>query len=65
MLTILIFAVILGILVFVHEFGHFIVARRNGIKADEFGFGFPPRLVGAVKNDKTGKYDIVWGDREV
>lgn len=65
MLTILIFAAILGILVFVHEFGHFIVARRNGIKADEFGFGFPPRLVGVVKNDQTGKYDIIWGDRDV
>lgn len=65
MLTILIFVVILGILVFVHEFGHFIVARRNGVKADEFGFGFPPRLVGIVKNDTTGKYDIVWGDQDI
>lgn len=46
MLTILIFLILLGLLVFVHELGHFLVARRNGIKADEFGFGFPPRMVG-------------------
>ncbi|MCX6797286.1 MAG: site-2 protease family protein [Candidatus Doudnabacteria bacterium] len=45
-LTILIFIIILGILVFVHEFGHFVMARRNGMKVDEFGFGFPPRMFG-------------------
>lgn len=65
MLTILIFIIILGLLVFVHEFGHFIVARRNGIKADEFGFGFPPRFVGVVKNDTTGKYDIILGNQDI
>ncbi len=64
MLTILIFIVLLGLLVFVHELGHFVVARRNGIKVDEFGFGFPPRLVGIVKDDATGRYRIVWGSKE-
>lgn len=39
---------ILGILLFiglviVHEFGHFLVARRNGVEVEEFGIGFPPR----------------------
>lgn len=39
---------ILGIILFiglvlVHEFGHFVVARRNGVVAEEFGIGFPPR----------------------
>ncbi len=39
---------ILGIILFVglviiHEFGHFIVARRNGVEVEEFGIGFPPR----------------------
>ena len=46
LVTIIVFIVILGILVFVHELGHFVVARRNGIKAEEFGFGFPPRIFG-------------------
>lgn len=37
---------VLGVLVFVHELGHFVTARLNGIRVDEFGFGFPPRLFG-------------------
>jgi regulator of sigma E protease len=46
MLTALVFIIILGLLIFVHELGHFLVARKNGIRAYEFGFGFPPRIVG-------------------
>lgn len=65
MSTLLIFIIVLGILVFVHELGHFVVARRNGIKAEEFGFGFPPRMVGVVKNAETGKWETVWGNKEV
>lgn len=65
MLTALIFLVVLGSLVLVHELGHFIVARRNGIKADEFGFGFPPRMFGIVKDDVTGRYEIIWGSKDV
>lgn len=45
-LTILIFIIILGLLVFVHEFGHFVVAKKSGMKVLEFGFGFPPRIFG-------------------
>ena len=64
MLTILIFVIILGFLVFVHELGHFLTAKKNGIKTDEFGFGFPPRIAGFVKDDATGKYKILWGGKE-
>jgi regulator of sigma E protease len=46
MLTAIVFIIILGLLIFVHELGHFLVARKNGITAYEFGFGFPPRIVG-------------------
>jgi len=46
MLTVIVFALTLGILIFVHELGHFFVARKNGIRAEEFGFGFPPRMFG-------------------
>ncbi len=38
------FVLILGVLVALHEFGHFIVATSNGVQVDEFGFGYPPRL---------------------
>jgi membrane-associated protease RseP (regulator of RpoE activity) len=37
--------VVLGLLVFVHELGHFIVAKRSDIQVDEFAFGYPPRLL--------------------
>lgn len=40
---------VLGLLVFVHELGHFVTARLNGIRVDEFGFGFPPRLFGVER----------------
>jgi len=44
-LLLLIVGIVLFIgLVVVHEFGHFIVARRNGVVAEEFGIFFPPRL---------------------
>ncbi len=61
LLTILIFIIILGILVFVHEFGHFIVATKSGMKVDEFGFGFPPRMFGIQKIG--GKFKFVWGHK--
>lgn len=35
----------LGLLVFVHELGHFLTALRMGIKVEEFGFGYPPRML--------------------
>ena len=64
MITLIAFIVILSLLVFVHEWGHFFVARRNGIKALEFGFGFPPRAVGIYK-DENGKWKTVWGSKDI
>ncbi len=52
-INLIIFAVMLGILVFVHELGHFAVAKRLGIPVLEFGFGFPPRLKTLFKRDGT------------
>ncbi len=45
-LSVLIAIFLLGFLIFIHEFGHFIVAKREGMRVDEFGFGFPPRIFG-------------------
>ena len=45
-ITILVFALILSLLVFVHELGHFLMARLFGVRIDEFGMGLPPRLAG-------------------
>lgn len=44
-LPILEFVLAFGILIFLHELGHFIMARINKIPVEEFGFGYPPRLV--------------------
>ena len=52
MVTALIFIAVIGVLVIVHEFGHFIVAKRAGMKVEEFGFGFPPRLF-SIKRGET------------
>ncbi|HAS84565.1 MAG TPA: hypothetical protein DCS23_00610 [Candidatus Yonathbacteria bacterium] len=43
-MSILLFIVILAALILVHEFGHFTAAKRAGVRVDEFGIGFPPRL---------------------
>ncbi len=58
MLTAIIFIIVLGILVLVHEFGHFYVAKKAGMRVDEFGFGFPPRLFGVKKGETI--YSINW-----
>lgn len=58
MLTALIFFIVLGVLIFVHEFGHFIFAKKAGMKVEEFGFGFPPRLYGWKKGETI--YSINW-----
>ncbi len=49
LLTILLFILLLGLLVLAHEWGHFIVARKLGIRVEEFAFGFPPRLAGITR----------------
>lgn len=51
MITFLIFFVVLAALVFVHEVGHFLVAKASGIRVDEFGLGFPPRLFAKKKGE--------------
>jgi regulator of sigma E protease len=43
---IILFIVILGVLVLVHEAGHFFAARKAGVRVEEFGFGIPPRVWG-------------------
>jgi len=48
-----------GLMLFLHEFGHFIVAKLFGIKVDEFGFGYPPRLVKLFKAGET-EFTLNW-----
>ena len=53
-MSLLVTLIFISIAVLLHEFGHFIVAKRSGVKIEEFGIGFPPRIL------KLGK----WGDVE-
>lgn len=57
-LIILLVIAIFAVLVLVHELGHFVAARRNGVEVEEFGLGFPPRAFGR----KIGRtlYSINW-----
>jgi regulator of sigma E protease len=50
---------VFGLLVVVHEFGHFITAKWAGIRVEEFGLGFPPRIVGMRKRDEGG-WEVTW-----
>lgn len=49
-MTLIIFLIVLSALVLIHELGHFLAARAFGVKAFEFGIGFPPRVIGFVKD---------------
>jgi regulator of sigma E protease len=56
--TIIIFILILGVLVFVHELGHFVSAVKLGIDVEEFAIGFPPKIVAWTK--KGIRYSLNW-----
>jgi regulator of sigma E protease len=57
--TILAFVLVLGILILVHEFGHFWVARRVGVAVEEFALGFPPRLLSWVRRGTRYSLNLI------
>lgn len=59
LITVIVLVVMLGVLVVVHEWGHFIVARLFGIRVDEFSIGFGPRALRITKSGDT-EYNIRW-----
>ena len=59
--NLLVFILIVGGLIFLHELGHFLSAIRLGVKIKEFGLGFPPRLFGTAL-DTTGKRRWFFGN---
>ena len=58
LLTLLAFIIVLGVIVFVHELGHFIAAKLMGIRVETFSLGFPPKMV-SKKIGET-EYVISW-----
>ncbi len=59
MVTTIIFLLVLTVLVFIHELGHFLAARLFGIRVDEFAIGFPPRIWSFIKNGTRFAINIV------
>ena len=57
--TVVAFLLMLGLLVLVHELGHFLTAIWLGIKVDEFGIGYPPRAVTIFERNGV-KYTLNW-----
>ena len=51
MTSLLAFLFVLGVLVFVHELGHFVVARRHGVRCLTFSLGFGPKLLQTKRGD--------------
>lgn len=43
--------IVLGVVIFVHEWGHFVAAKLSGIRVDVFSFGFGPRIFGVKRGD--------------
>lgn len=58
MITLLVFLLILSVLVLIHEAGHYFVAKKLGIKVEEFGWGMPPRAWGKKIGETI--YSINW-----
>jgi regulator of sigma E protease len=56
--TIASFLIALGVLVFVHELGHFLVAKWSGIRVERFSLGYPPKMVGFTYGET--EYCISW-----
>jgi regulator of sigma E protease len=50
-MSIILFLAVLFVLVLVHEWGHFIAAKKTGMRVDEFGIGFPPKAFGIKKGE--------------
>lgn len=58
-MNILIFLIILLVLVISHEFGHFFVAKKSGIRVDEFSFGFPPKIFGKKVGETSYNFNLL------
>lgn len=58
-MSIIIFLIVLAILILVHEFGHFITAKKSGIKVEEFGLGFPPKIWSWKSGETTYSINLI------
>ncbi len=59
-MTLIYFLIVIGILVFVHEFGHFIMAKRNGVRVEKFSLGMGPKIPGLGFKKGDTEYVVSW-----
>ena len=51
--------IVLAVLILSHELGHFIAAKKSGVRVDEFGFGFPPKIAKFKKGETTYSLNLI------
>ena len=59
MATLILVLIVISLLILVHEWGHFYSARKLGVKVEEFGFGFPPKIYSWVKNGVRYSFNLL------
>jgi regulator of sigma E protease len=59
MVTVLATVIVLGVLIFVHELGHFLVAKYFGVRVDAFSLGFPPKLLHKKIGDTDYRLSVI------
>ncbi|QQG45119.1 MAG: RIP metalloprotease RseP [Candidatus Sungiibacteriota bacterium] len=59
MVTLVLVLVVISLLILVHEWGHFYSARKLGVKVEEFGFGFPPKVYSRIKNGVRYSFNLL------
>src|ERR1035437_3596394 len=58
-MTVILFLFVLAVLIFVHELGHFVMAKIFGIRVDEFAIGFPPKIFGWKRGETQYNLNLI------
>lgn len=59
MLSVILILLLLSVLVIVHELGHFLLAKKEGVKVEEFGFGFPPKIISKKIGETVYSFNLI------
>lgn len=59
LITILATIIVIGILVFVHELGHFLAAKKMGVRVEIFSLGFGPKILGFLKGETEYRISLI------
>lgn len=58
-MSIILFLIVLAVLILSHELGHFLIAKKSGVRVDEFGFGFPPKIAKFKKGETAYSLNLI------